>query len=209
MINTVIMTALSLVIAIPLGYSRNLPVEYANKGSKVVTVIRLTAETLSGIPSIIYVCLVCCFSVRLSDGDTPAGWFINSGNYDSSADYEDCGGSSSGSAGFLQRGVLWTWRRKAADHLPHCSSYGCAGNSLRCGSCYRKNCRRDGGSALYSGLSCPGSSQSFRFRAYAGRSHVCAFQRGLHMNEAYATAVVLLVVVLALNGLSDLLARNS
>src|SRR5699024_6050527 len=31
---------------------------------------------------------------------------------------------------------------------------------------------------------------------------------GLHMNEAYATAVVLLVVVLALNGLSDLLARK-
>lgn len=54
-INTLIMTALSLVIAVPLGiFAAIYLVEYAKRGSKLVRVIRMTAETLSGIPSIIY-----------------------------------------------------------------------------------------------------------------------------------------------------------
>lgn len=54
-INTLIMTAVSLVIAVPLGiFAAIYLVEYAKRGSKLVRVIRMTAETLSGIPSIIY-----------------------------------------------------------------------------------------------------------------------------------------------------------
>lgn len=54
-ITTIFMTLMSLVIAVPLGvFSAIFLVEYANKGNKVVKVVRLTAETLSGIPSIIY-----------------------------------------------------------------------------------------------------------------------------------------------------------
>ena len=54
-INTLIMTGLSLVIAVPLGiFAAIYLVEYAKRGSKLVKVIRMTAETLSGIPSIIY-----------------------------------------------------------------------------------------------------------------------------------------------------------
>lgn len=54
-ITTILMTLMSLVIAVPLGvFSAIFLVEYANKGNKVVKVVRLTAETLSGIPSIIY-----------------------------------------------------------------------------------------------------------------------------------------------------------
>ena len=54
-INTLIMTAVSLVIAVPLGiFAAIYLVEYAKRGSKLVQVIRMTAETLSGIPSIIY-----------------------------------------------------------------------------------------------------------------------------------------------------------
>ncbi len=49
------MTALSLVIAAPLGiFAAIYLVEYAKKGNKLVQVIRITAETLSGIPSIVY-----------------------------------------------------------------------------------------------------------------------------------------------------------
>lgn len=49
------MTALSLVIAVPLGvFSAIYLVEYAKRGNKIVGLIRLTAETLSGIPSIVY-----------------------------------------------------------------------------------------------------------------------------------------------------------
>lgn len=55
LINTFIMTVLSLAIAAPLGiFAAIYLVEYAKKGSKFVNVIRLTAETLSGIPSIVY-----------------------------------------------------------------------------------------------------------------------------------------------------------
>lgn len=55
LINTVIMTVLSLVIAVPFGiFSAIFLVEYAKRGNKFVDVIRLTTETLQGIPSIVY-----------------------------------------------------------------------------------------------------------------------------------------------------------
>lgn len=54
-INTICMTALSLLIAGPLGILAAVYlVEYAKKGNKLVSVIRITAETLTGIPSIVY-----------------------------------------------------------------------------------------------------------------------------------------------------------
>ena len=54
-INTLIMTLVSLVIAVPFGiFSAIYLVEYAKRGNKFVKVIRLTTETLSGIPSIVY-----------------------------------------------------------------------------------------------------------------------------------------------------------
>ena len=55
MINTVIMTGISLLLAIPFGIGSAIYlVEYAGKGNKLVRVIRITAETLTGIPSIVY-----------------------------------------------------------------------------------------------------------------------------------------------------------
>lgn len=55
LINTVIMTLLSLLLAIPIGiFSAIFLAEYAGKGNKFVDIIRLTTETLSGIPSIVY-----------------------------------------------------------------------------------------------------------------------------------------------------------
>lgn len=54
-INTVIMTALSLAMAVPLGvFSAIYLVEYAKRGNRLVKLVRITAETLSGIPSIVY-----------------------------------------------------------------------------------------------------------------------------------------------------------
>lgn len=53
--NTIIMTGLSLVIAVPFGiFSAIFLVEYAGRGNRFINVIRLTTETLSGIPSIVY-----------------------------------------------------------------------------------------------------------------------------------------------------------
>lgn len=54
-INTLIMTALTLLLAVPVGvFAAIYLVEYAKKGSKLVKLIRVTAETLAGIPSIVY-----------------------------------------------------------------------------------------------------------------------------------------------------------
>ena len=54
-INTLIMTVCVLIAAVPLGiFTAIYLVEYAKKGNKVVGIIRITAETLSGIPSIVY-----------------------------------------------------------------------------------------------------------------------------------------------------------
>lgn len=54
-VNTVIMTVISLVLAVPVGiFAAIYLVEYAKRGSKLVKMIRITAETLSGIPSIVY-----------------------------------------------------------------------------------------------------------------------------------------------------------
>lgn len=55
LINTVIMTVLSLLIAVPFGiFSAVFLVEYAKRGNRFVWLIRLTTETLQGIPSIVY-----------------------------------------------------------------------------------------------------------------------------------------------------------
>lgn len=55
LINTILMVLLSLVIAAPVGiFSAIYLVEYAKRGNKLVELIRLTTETLQGIPSIVY-----------------------------------------------------------------------------------------------------------------------------------------------------------
>jgi len=72
-INTLVMTLLSLIIAVPIGVcSAIYMVEYAKRGNKLVKVVRLTAETLQGIPSIVFgifgyvffgIALKCSFSM--------------------------------------------------------------------------------------------------------------------------------------------------
>lgn len=54
-INTLLMTLLSLLVCVPLGIGAAIYLtEYAKRGSRLVKLVRMTAETLSGIPSIIY-----------------------------------------------------------------------------------------------------------------------------------------------------------
>ncbi len=58
-INTILMTLLTLIIAVPIGvFSAIYLVEYSNRGSKfqmkLVKIIRMTTETLQGIPSIVF-----------------------------------------------------------------------------------------------------------------------------------------------------------
>ena len=54
-INTLLMTLISLIVCVPLGIGAAIYLtEYAKRGSGLVKIVRMTAETLSGIPSIIY-----------------------------------------------------------------------------------------------------------------------------------------------------------
>ncbi len=55
LINTLLVVLLTLCIAVPLGVMAAIfLVEYTVRGNKFVKVVRLTAETLAGIPSIVY-----------------------------------------------------------------------------------------------------------------------------------------------------------
>lgn len=55
LINTLLMTAMTLVLAVPIGiFAAVYLVEYAKRGNKLVKVICVTTETLSGIPSIVF-----------------------------------------------------------------------------------------------------------------------------------------------------------
>ena len=55
LVNTIVMTGLSLLIAVPLGiFAAIYLVEYAKRGNRLVSIVRITAETLTGIPSIVY-----------------------------------------------------------------------------------------------------------------------------------------------------------
>lgn len=55
LLTTVILVFLSLLIATPIGiFTGFYLVEYAKRGSKVVEIIRLASDTLSGIPSIVF-----------------------------------------------------------------------------------------------------------------------------------------------------------
>ncbi|MBQ4556319.1 MAG: phosphate ABC transporter permease PstA [Clostridia bacterium] len=55
LINTLSMTVLALLFAVPLGIGAAIYLtEYASRGNMLVKVVRVTAETLSGIPSIVY-----------------------------------------------------------------------------------------------------------------------------------------------------------
>lgn len=124
-VTTVEMTALALLLAVPLGLFTAIYLnEYAKRGNKLVGVIRVTTETLSGIPSIVY------------------GLF--------------------GMLFFVTR-LHW-------------------------------------GYSLIAGLTQSGRTLAIHMYVLSGEA--------LHMNEANATAVVLLIVVLLMNALSAFAARK-
>ena len=55
LLDTIIMVILALMMATPLGvFAAIYLVEYAQRGNKLVSLVRVTADTLSGIPSIVY-----------------------------------------------------------------------------------------------------------------------------------------------------------
>lgn len=55
LLNTAVITVCALIVAIPLGvFAAVYLTEYAKRGNKIVRVIRVASETLAGIPSVVY-----------------------------------------------------------------------------------------------------------------------------------------------------------
>ena len=115
LINTIIMTLLSLLIAVPFGiFSAIFLVEYAGKGNKFVEVIRLTRDTFRNPFHRIWIVRNVVFCQYIRMGIFPAGRCVYTGDHDPSADHENNRRSVKSSSGFLQGGKLWTGSRKAA-----------------------------------------------------------------------------------------------
>jgi len=210
MISTVIITFISLLVAVPLGvFAAIYLVEYAKRGSKAVFLVRLTTETLSGIPSIVYGLFGMLFFVTyLKWGySIIAGAFtlaimilplIMRSSEEALKSVPDT--YREGSFG-LGAGKLRTIFRIV---LPAAKQGILAGVILAVGRIVGETA-----ALIYTAgtvAQIPGSPfQSARTLSV----HMYALSsEGLHTNEAYATAVVLLLVVIIINTISAKLARG-
>ena len=208
-ITTVEMTLLALVIAVPLGLFTAIYLnEYAKRGNKLVNIIRITTETLSGIPSIVYGLFGMLFFVtQLHWGYSPiAGGMtlaimilplIMRTAEEALMAVPDT--FREGSFG-LGAGRLRTVFRIV---LPSAMPGILSGIILAIGRIVGETAAlifTAGTMAQIPGLFQSGRTLAIHMYVLSGE--------GLHMNEAYATAVVLLVVVLLMNALSAFVAKK-
>lgn len=209
-INTVLMTLLSLLIAAPLGiFSAIYLVEYAKRGNKIVKLIRITAETLSGIPSIVYglfgmlffvVTLHWSYSI-LSGAFTLAIMIlplIIRTTEEALKSVPDA--YREGSFG-LGAGRLRTVFRIV---LPSAVPGILAGIILAIGRIVGETA-----ALIFTAGTAPVVPKSLFDSARTLSVHMYNLsQEGLYVDQAYATAVVLLLVVVAINGLSNFVAKK-
>ena len=210
MISTVMMTLLSLLIAVPLGvFAAIYLTEYAGRGNNAVSVIRITAETLSGIPSIVYGLFGLLFFV------TYLGW----------------GFSLLAGAFTLAIMILPLIMRsseealKAVPDIYREGAFGLGAGKLRTvfkivlpsampgifAGIILAIGRITGETAalIYTAGTVAQIPENLMMSARTLSVHMYALSgEGLHTNEGYATAVVLLLVVVLINTLSAKIARR-
>ena len=210
LINTVVMTLLSLLIAVPFGiFSAIFLVEYAGKGNKFIEVIRLTTETLSGIPSIVYGLFGMLFFVNTLKW----GFSILAGAFTLSImilplimrQTEEAlkavpDSYREGSFG-LGAGKLRTVFRIV---LPSAVPGILAGVILAIGRIVGETAALiyTAGTVAQVPKNVLGSGRTLAIHMYMLSSE------GLYMDQAYATAVILLVLVVAINTLSGVVAKK-
>ena len=209
-VNTVTMTVLSLLFAVPIGiFSAIYLVEYAKKGNKLVSAVRLTTETLSGIPSIVYGLFgYLMFNKALGWGYSMLGGALTLAimilplimRTTEEALLAVPDSYREGSFG-LGAGRLRTVFRIV---LPSAIPGILSGVILAIGRIVGETAALIYTSGSVTGIpkNVMGSGRTLAIHMYA------LFSEGLHMDEAYATGVVLLVLVLAINGLSSLIAKK-
>ena len=209
MINTLTMTFFALLLSVPFGVGAAIYlVEYAKKGNKLVNIVRVTAETLSGIPSLISGLFGMLFFV------TALKW----------------GYSMIAGAATLAIMVLPTVMRTTEEALlcvPDSfreGSFGLGAGKLRT---IFKIVLPAAVPGILSGIILAigrivgetaaliytsGTVANVAGLLDSGRTlsvHMYSLSReGMHTNEANATAVVLLIIVFLINGLSSLIAKK-
>ena len=193
-VTTVEMTALALLLAVPLGLFTAIYLnEYAKRGNKLVGVIRVTTETLSGIPSIVYGLFGMLFFVtRLHWG------------------YSLIAGAMTLAIMILplimrtaEEALMSRLRTVFRIVLPAAVPGILSGIILSIGRIVGETAAlifTAGTMAQIPGLTQSGRTLAIHMYVLSGEA--------LHMNEANATAVVLLIVVLLMNALSAFAARK-
>ena len=218
-INTIIMTVLALLLAVPVGiFSAIYLVEYARRGNKLVSVVRTTAETLSGIPSIVYGLFgYLMFGVAfgwgysmLSGAVTLAIMILPSIMRTTEEALKAVPDSYREGSFGLGAGRL---RTVFVVILPSAMPGILAGVILGIGRITGETAALIYTAGTVAGIP---TTQIGNFPILdvlaSGRTlaiHMYALlNEGLYMEQAYATAVVLLVMVLLINGLSSLIAKK-
>lgn len=210
LVNTIFMTALALLITVPLGIGAAIYLaEYAKRGNRLVRLIRLMAETLQGIPSIIYGLFGMLFFVTA----LKIGYSLLAG---------------AATLAIMVLPVVMRTTEEALLSVPDMyreGSFGLGAGKLR--TVFRvvlpsaipgilsgvilATGRIVGETAalIYTAGTAPQIAGSLFDSGRTLAVHMYSLSReGLHVDQSYATAVVLLVIVLLMNSLSSIIARK-
>ena len=209
-ITTVMMTLISLLLAVPLGiFTAVYLVEYARRGSRIVGVIRMTAETLSGIPSIVYGLFGMLFFVTalhwglslLSGAVTLAIMILPLVMRTTEEALLAVPGAYREASFGLGAGRLRTVLRVV---LPAATPGILAGVILAIGRIVGETA-----ALIYTAGTVAKIPESFFASGRTLAIHMYALSsEGLHIDESYATAVVLLILVGLINAASAALAKR-
>ena len=210
LINTLLMTFLSLIVAVPLGIGAAIYLtEYARRGNKLVKLVRITAETLSGIPSIIYGLFGSLFFVialkmglSLLSGALTLSIMVLPLIMRSTEEALLAVPDSYREGSFgLGAGRLRTTFKVV---LPSAIPGILAGVILAIGRIVGETA-----ALIYTAGTVPKVASGLFDSTRTLSVHMYAIsQEGLYINQSYATAVVLLVIVIGINALSAWVAKK-
>lgn len=209
-INTVTMTVFSLVLAVPVGvFSAVYLTEYAKRGNPLVKVVRVTTETLAGIPSIVYglfgylvFVIACHFGNSMLSGALTLAIMILPTVMRTTEEALLAVPDSFREGSFgLGAGRLRTVFKVV---LPSAVPGILSGIILAIGRIVGETA-----ALIYTSGTVAGIPKDLMHSGRTLSIHMYALlSEGLYMEEAYATAVVLLVMVLFINMLSGLIAKR-
>ena len=209
-INTLTMTGVTLLIAVPVGvFSAIYLVEYAKRGNKLVGIVRMTTETLAGIPSIVYGLfgyLIFVIALKfglsmLSCALTLAIMVLPTIMRTTEEALQAVPDSYREGSFGLGAGRLRTVFRVV---LPSAVPGILSGVILAIGRIVGETAALIYTSGTVAGIpdNLMGSGRTLSVHMYA------LLSEGLHTEEAYATAVILLIMVILINALSSFVAKK-